>query len=54
MGFFSTPKKRRSPRAVLNALERKLAKRQAKLAKKKAKEDLKRKIADARKKLRGY
>jgi len=55
MGLFGTePRKKRTPRAVLNSLKRRLAKKQRKLSKKKEKEKIRREIDQARKKLRGY
>jgi hypothetical protein len=54
MGLFSKPKKRRSPQAILNALNRKLEKKAARAAKVKNKATVRAQIAAARKKLRGY
>jgi len=55
MGFFGGPTKKRStPRAVLNKLNRRIAKRQRADAKRKDKAKTQAAIAAARKKLRGY
>ncbi len=52
--FGSAPRKRKSPRAILNALNRRLEKKKKKEAKKKEVVRVKNAIESARKKLRGY
>jgi len=55
MGIFGGPPKRRStPRAVLNKLNRRIAKRQKAEAKRRDKSKVRSQIEAARKKLRGY
>jgi len=55
MGIFGSPtRKRKSPRAILNALNRRIEKKKKKEAKKKDVIRVKNAIEAARKKLRGY
>jgi len=55
MGIFgSPPRKRRSKQVILNALKRRLAKKQRTIDKKKKNIKLSNEIVAARKKLRGY
>jgi len=55
MGFFgSEPRRRKSKRAVLNSLKRRIAKKQRAVDKKREKLRLSKEIEMARKKLRGY
>jgi len=55
MGLFDTPrKKRKSPRAILNALKRRIAKKKRIEDKKKEKLRIRSEIARVRKQLRGY
>jgi len=54
MSLFSTPKRRRTPAAVLRSLEAKINKKARAQAKRKNKASIRTKIDAARKKLRGY
>jgi hypothetical protein len=48
MNLFGTPKRRKSPKAVLNALNRKLDKKRKKEKKRQEKEQIRKKIEAAR------